>query len=114
MSKPVPLRPLCALASISVVALLLISDFGAGPSAQFSELEPGKEVEVYCTAIKGSEGAKGLMLEIKDSDDATWKAFCPHGTYPDQMVFPHPVRIWGRTSEGSPGMIFVERLELLS
>jgi len=113
MPRPVPLRPLCLLASISVLALLLLSDFGAEPTAQFSKLEPGEEVEVYCTATKGSEGPKGLMLEIKDSDDATWKAFCPQGTYPGQMEYPHPVRIWGRTSEGSPGVIFVERLELL-
>ena len=113
MSRPVPLGPLCLIAVFSVLALVLVSDFGTDPTAQFSKLEPGEEVEVYCTATKGSEGAKGLMLEIKDSDDATWKAFCPQGTYPGQMEYPHPVRIYGKTSEGSPGIIFVDRLELL-
>ncbi len=114
MSRPVPLGPLCMLASLSVLALVLVSDFGAEPTARFSQLEPGEEVEVYCTATKGSEGPKGLMLEIKDSDDTTWKAFCPRGTYPSQLEYPHPLRIWGRTAEGSPGIIFVERPELLS
>jgi hypothetical protein len=102
------------LAVLSVLALVLVSDFGAEPTARFSQLEAGEEVEVYCTATKGSEGAKGLMLEIKDSDDTTWKAFCPNGTYPSNMEYPRPLRIWGRTAEGSPGIIFVEKLELLS
>ena len=108
-----PLRPLCIMASLSVIGLLVVSDFGSEPTDRFSELDQDGHVEVFCTAIRGSNGAKGLMLDVQDSDGLGWKAFCPNGTYPSDIGLPCSVRIVGETAKDSPRIIFVDRLEPL-
>jgi hypothetical protein len=113
MAFVLPLRSLCIMASLSVIGLLVVSDFGSEPTDRFSELDQDGHVEVFCTAIRGSYGAKGLMLDVQDSDGLGWKAFCPNGTYPSDLGLPCSVRIVGETAKDSPRIIFVDRLEPL-
>jgi hypothetical protein len=114
VARAIPLRPLCVLASLSVIGLLVISDYGTDPTDHFSDLDQDGHVEVFCTAMRGSSNAKGLMLDVQDSDGLGWKAFCRNGTYPLDLTFPCSVRITGETAKDSPGIIFVDRLELLN
>jgi hypothetical protein len=106
-------RTIVALACLVVCSLLLFSDFSPRTAGRFDELEGiDGRVELVCVIISEKPAKGGTMLQIEDVTGSILKAYCKDGTYELNTILPCTVRITGTVQKSSPGIIFVEGVEL--
>ncbi len=100
------------LACLSVLALMLLSDFSPPPADDIPALDQGGG-ELTCLVLSSRTTAKGHVLNLTDAGGNLAKAFCPldvAGAAPPDGAL---VRIVAEPSSDDPGFLFVRELEIL-
>jgi hypothetical protein len=86
MSKNTP-RLLLALATLSILVLLLVSDFAPKGAQDFEAASSQTgETKVICTVQSSKDGTNGWTLRLTDGQMNTVGAFLSHGSGPPPSV----------------------------
>ncbi len=76
-----PVRVLFVLATVSVLALLVASDFSEPYATSISQIEPGSdEVRLVCVFVGAKRGADGWTITLRDGQGQTVRGYIANGT----------------------------------
>ncbi|QLH74888.1 MAG: hypothetical protein HPY73_05155 [Methanomassiliicoccales archaeon] len=103
--------PTIALATLSVLALLLISDMAPRQADDFADLPAdGKPFEILCTITTQRDARGGKLLELRDQEGELMRAYCPNGTWVD-IQLPCVAYITGHLDNGAEPFMFIDAIE---
>jgi len=76
-----PVRVLFVLAAVSVLALLVTSDFSEPYATSISQIEPGSdEVRLVCVFVSAKRGADGWTITLRDGQGQLVRGYIANGT----------------------------------
>lgn len=106
-------RLLFAMAAISVVALLLSSDFSPISAGRFDDLPDGEEESgVVCTVTSVKQGATGWTMRLTDGDGKSVGAFLSNGKGLEPPLAGQMVVAYG-TYDKANEFLFMARYEVV-
>jgi hypothetical protein len=107
-------RSLFLLASISILILLLVSDYRPAPVEGIEGVADGARAELRCVVIATHSSAKGTVLELADVNGVSFPAFLPMNATAEPIIPGTALSVVGTVSSDGDRFFFIEELVVVS